>query len=258
MLTVQQLQPNVTDIEWLKRNNMKIGCDGDSFVRTYLERVERFKTENIINVSSEYSYVDVFKNNTIAAAFLELPYEKVYMSKYCKGFSGSTPTIRFGGLGFMFQKGSPVTKDVSKAILQLLEEGEIKSLEEKWLSPMGECASDVTTINTDSLKLRSFWILYVISGATSTICFLLSTMHSPQEGGGVESPWKRAVTLAKQICKSKKHSEENVAGDEDVTDTNSSNRWEYEHQQELASQLPEIITVSSSPSHSPMTTPDHG
>ncbi|MED6183649.1 hypothetical protein PIB30_039680 [Stylosanthes scabra] len=211
MLTVQQLQPNVTDIEWLKRNNMKIGCDGDSFVRTYLERVERFKTENIINVSSEYSYVD------------------------------------------MFQKGSPVTKDVSKAILQLLEEGEIKSLEEKWLSPTGECSSNVTTNNTDSLKLRSFWILYVISGATSTICFLLSTMHSLQEGG-VESPWKRAVTLAKQVCKSKKQSEENVAG-EDVTDTN---RWEYEHQQELASQLPEIITVSSSPSHSPMTTPDHG
>ncbi|KAL1327228.1 hypothetical protein HN51_037299 [Arachis hypogaea] len=236
MLTVQQLQPNITDIEWLKKNNMKIGCDGDSFVRTYLERVERFKVENIINVSSEYSYVDVFKNGTIAAAFLELPYEKVYMSKYCKGFSGSTPAIRFGGLGFMFQKGSPVTKDVSKAILQLLEQGEIKSLEEKWLSPMGECASNVTTSNTESLKLGSFWILYVISGATSTICFLLSTLHS--------SPWKRAVTLAKQICKSKKQSEESEAR-EDVTDIDSS-------------ELQEIITVSSSPSHTPMTTPDHG
>ena len=101
MLTVQQLQPNVTDIEWLKKNNMKIGCDGDSFVRTYLEKVERFRPENIINISSEYSYVDAFKNNTIAAAFLELPYEQVYISKYCKGFSGSIATIRFGGLGFV-------------------------------------------------------------------------------------------------------------------------------------------------------------
>ncbi|KAB1223646.1 Glutamate receptor 3.7 [Morella rubra] len=26
MLTVQQLQPNVTNIEWLKKNNLKVGC----------------------------------------------------------------------------------------------------------------------------------------------------------------------------------------------------------------------------------------
>lgn len=101
MLTVQQLQPNVTSIEWLKKNNMKIGCDGDSFVRTYLQNVEQFKAENIMNISSEYNYVSAFQNSSIAAAFLELPYEKVYISKYCKGYSASTPTIRFGGLGFV-------------------------------------------------------------------------------------------------------------------------------------------------------------
>ena len=101
MLTVQQLQPNVTSIEWLKMNNMKIGCDGDSFVREYLEKVKTFKPENIINISSEYNYDGAFKKNLITAAFLELPYEKVYISTYCKEYSGSTPTTRFGGLGFV-------------------------------------------------------------------------------------------------------------------------------------------------------------
>lgn len=101
MLTIQRLQPNVTDILCLKKYNMKIGCDGDSFVRTYLEKVEQFKPENIINMDNEYSYEDAFKNNSIAAAFLELPYEKVYMSKYCKGYSASVPTTKFGGLGFV-------------------------------------------------------------------------------------------------------------------------------------------------------------
>lgn len=101
MLTVQQLQPNVTDVEWLKKNNMKIGCDGDSFVRTYLEQVERFRPENIINISDENDYVSAFQNYSIAAAFLELPYEKVYIRKYCKGYSGSAPSTRFGGLGFV-------------------------------------------------------------------------------------------------------------------------------------------------------------
>ncbi|XP_054779161.1 glutamate receptor 2.7-like isoform X1 [Prosopis cineraria] len=178
MLTVQQLQPNVTGIEWLKMNNMKIGCDGDSFVRTYLEKVEQFKPENIINISSEYHYDGEFKNNSIAVAFLELPYEKVYISTYCKEYSGSTPTTRFGGLGFMFQKGSPVAKDVSKAILQLSEDGELTNLQAKWLYQSNECISNPTSNDTHSLKLESFWVLFVISGATTTICSLFSIIHS--------------------------------------------------------------------------------
>jgi len=43
MLTFKQLRPDVTDIQWLKDNNRKVGCDGDSFVRKFLENVEKFK-----------------------------------------------------------------------------------------------------------------------------------------------------------------------------------------------------------------------
>uniref|UniRef100_A0A2N9IYA3 Ionotropic glutamate receptor C-terminal domain-containing protein n=1 Tax=Fagus sylvatica TaxID=28930 RepID=A0A2N9IYA3_FAGSY len=101
MLTVQKLQPNVTDIEWLKMNNLKIGCDGDSFVRKYLEKVIKFKPENIVNVSSEDLYPGEFKSNNISAAFLELPYEKVFINKYCKDYTATIRTNRFGGLGFV-------------------------------------------------------------------------------------------------------------------------------------------------------------
>ncbi|KAK7252107.1 hypothetical protein RIF29_35831 [Crotalaria pallida] len=270
MLTVQQLKPNVTDIEWLKKNREKIGCDGDSFVRTYLEKVEQFKPEDIIDISSEYSYPGAFKNHSIAAAFLELPYEKVYISRYCTGYSGSTPSTRFGGLGFMFQKGSPVAKDVSKAILQLMEKGEIKLLEDKWLDPSGQCNNNVISTNTESLKLGSLWVLFVISGATSTICFILSTIYSLKssqtdqndaQGNGTandENPWKKAVKLAKKVCSIK---DNKAKAQEDVTDCSS--RWDIsttdtpEHQQGMASQLPEIIVASSPPSPMQMTTPDH-
>ena len=101
MLTVQKLRPNVTDIDWLKTNNLKIGCDGDSFVRNYLENVLQFKPENIVNVSSEVQYTGEFKSNNIAAAFLELPYEKVFLNKNCKGYTATIRTNRFGGLGFV-------------------------------------------------------------------------------------------------------------------------------------------------------------
>ncbi|PPD81281.1 hypothetical protein GOBAR_DD21786 [Gossypium barbadense] len=84
MLTVKRLGPNVTESELLKRANLKIGCDGDSFV---------------------------------------------------------------------FQKGSPIAKDFSRAILQFSENGFLLSLEKEWFSPSLECSADVTdSSTTDSLS----------------------------------------------------------------------------------------------------------
>ncbi|KAK4858657.1 hypothetical protein QYF36_020040 [Acer negundo] len=173
MLTVQRLKPNVTDIEWLKKNDLKVGCDGDSFVRKYLEDVIEFRSENILNVDSEYKYQGEFKNNSIAAAFLELPYEKVFINQYCKGYTATTPTYRFGGLGFVFQKGSPIAADFSEAILKLSENGVLRSLEERWFAPSAECSVNITNNETESLTLSSFWGLYLISSGTSTICFII-------------------------------------------------------------------------------------
>ncbi|XVE88149.1 hypothetical protein DITRI_Ditri19aG0044900 [Diplodiscus trichospermus] len=153
MLTEQRLEPNITDIEWLKRANMKIGCDGDSFVRTYLQDVIGFKSHNIVNVCSEYSCEGELQSNHIAAAFLERPYEKVFLNHYYKQFTSATPTFRFGGLGFAFQKGSPIAADVSRAILRLSEDGTLKSLEEKWFAPSPQCSTNVTNSSTDSLSI---------------------------------------------------------------------------------------------------------
>ena len=100
MLTVLRLQP-VEDIEWLKSSNSKVGCDGDSFVMSYLQNVLGFNPSNIINVTTEYDYKGHFENKSIAAAFLELPYEKVFTNKYCKGYTTSAATYRFGGFGFV-------------------------------------------------------------------------------------------------------------------------------------------------------------
>ena len=98
MLTVQRMQP-FRDIEWLRSSNAPIGCDGDSFVMTYLQEV--LKLTNIVHVTSESAYQEHFRNKSITAAFFEIPYEKVFINKYCKGFTSSTQTYRFGGFGFV-------------------------------------------------------------------------------------------------------------------------------------------------------------
>ncbi|KAL3596487.1 hypothetical protein D5086_008124 [Populus alba] len=125
----------------------------------YLRNVLGFEPENIKNVSSEYSYEGEFDSANISAAFLELPYEKVFISHHCKRYSATTPTYRFGGLGFVFQKGSPIAPDFSKAILKLSEDGELKRLEEKWFAPSRECLSNATDNDiTGSLSLQNFWV----------------------------------------------------------------------------------------------------
>jgi ionotropic glutamate receptor len=106
----------------------------------------------------------------------------------------------------IFQKGSPIARDFSKAILTLSENGKLKALEDAWLTPLDECSTNKTSSTTQSLSLQSFWVLYLISFATSTICFLLSLLCSPincrvaYEGNVTpddESVWKRAVTLVR-------------------------------------------------------------
>lgn len=100
MLTVQQLQPNVADIEWLKNHNLKVGCQ-DRFIREYVKNVLNFKSENIVNISHDYIYLKEFKSKNIAAAFLELPYAKVFLNKYCNEFTGTMASNKYGGFGFV-------------------------------------------------------------------------------------------------------------------------------------------------------------
>ncbi|KAK6124225.1 hypothetical protein DH2020_042061 [Rehmannia glutinosa] len=106
LLTVPRLVPSVSGIQWLKDKNAKIGCDGDSFVRKYLENVLGFHPDNIKNISSQYDYPKEFESGNITAAFLELPYQKAFLNYYCEGYivSGNTSSAvgdRFGGLGFV-------------------------------------------------------------------------------------------------------------------------------------------------------------
>lgn len=77
----------------------------------------------------------------------------------------------------VFQKGSPIAMDVSKAILTISENGQLKEIQEKWFSPSTKCLLAKTTLDTDNLSIGSFLGLYLITVSTSTICFLLFCFH---------------------------------------------------------------------------------
>lgn len=99
LLTVQRLEPTVTDMEFLKRNNLTVGCVNDSFVKSFLTNVFDITNINAFD-NIETNYVQELENKSIAALFLEVPYEKVFFNKYCKSYT-TTETYRFGGFGFV-------------------------------------------------------------------------------------------------------------------------------------------------------------
>lgn len=101
LLTVQQLNPTTISIETLKQTGVKVGCDGNSFVVKYLEEVLGFQPNNIMKMYSGDDYPQALESGYIAAAFLEVPYVKLFLSKYCNGFITSGPTFKVGGFGYV-------------------------------------------------------------------------------------------------------------------------------------------------------------
>lgn len=72
-----------------------------------------------------------------------------------------------------FQRDSPLAVDLSTAILQLSENGDLQKIHNKWLTD-NECSIDLSQADGDGsrLSLKSFWGLFLICGIA---CFLALT-----------------------------------------------------------------------------------
>lgn len=101
LLTLGQLDQTSINVETLKSSNAKVGCDANSYVGKYLEDVLGFKPANIKNISTSEEYHQALMRKEIAAAFLEIPYVKVFLAKHCNGFSTLSQTFKVGGFGFV-------------------------------------------------------------------------------------------------------------------------------------------------------------
>lgn len=101
MLTISRLQPSVSDIETLLRTNAPVGYNGNSFIVRYLINVIGFKADDIKKIDSINDYPVAFKKGDIKAAFFVVPHAKVFLAKYCTGYTMTGPTFKLGGFGFV-------------------------------------------------------------------------------------------------------------------------------------------------------------
>ncbi|KAG1358993.1 glutamate receptor 2.7 [Cocos nucifera] len=177
ILTTEKLEPMVVD--------GKIGYDGDLFVLKYLQDVLGYKEDKVVKIRKAENYIDAFESGNITAAFLEVPYLRVFLSKY-DDYTTRGETYMLGGFGFAFPKGSPIAEDFSRAILGLTEDGTLKKLEDKWFSfSLSNCPTPDKDRKRDSLSLDSFWVLFLFVGGTSTVVFLIKVRLTINNAVGV-------------------------------------------------------------------------
>ncbi|KAJ7522900.1 hypothetical protein O6H91_18G030800 [Diphasiastrum complanatum] len=170
ILTVQQSVSQTPGIQSIiNQPEVRIGYQTGSFVKNYLMQLG-VTEDRLVNLSSLTNYAVALNNKSVGAIVDELPYVQLFLSSECN-FTAAQEFAK-GGWGFAFPKGSQLALDLSQALLQLSENGELQRLFDTWLRS-SDCSSFEVNTNLSDLTLSSFWGLFLLTGSTSLICCLL-------------------------------------------------------------------------------------
>ncbi|KAD1306628.1 hypothetical protein E3N88_43033 [Mikania micrantha] len=188
MLTVEQLRPSYTDINEIRRNGESVGYQEGSFVKDMLIKQMGFNETQLKNYSTFEEYDNALKlgsrNGGVSAIMDELPYIRVFLAKYCTKYIMTGPTYKTAGFGFAFPKGSPMVRDVSRAVLQVTEE-QMLNISNQWFGDTTSCdQQNGAKVNSDQLRLDSFKGLFLIAGLSSTsalLVFFFRFLHQNRE-----------------------------------------------------------------------------
>ncbi|KAL0330147.1 UNVERIFIED_CONTAM: Glutamate receptor 2.8 [Sesamum radiatum] len=185
MLTVQKLQPTVNDVNVLIRNKEYVGYMQGSFIFGLLKKMN-FDESRLVEYKSPEELDELLTkgsgNGGIAAAFHEIPYIKLFLSKYCSKYMMVEPIHKADGFGFVFPIGSPLVTDVSRAILNVTEGQTIVEIERKWLGDYKtNCPDTNTLLSPKSLGLASFWGLFLLVGIAGIAAFIIYVVRFLRE-----------------------------------------------------------------------------
>ncbi|KAH0990287.1 hypothetical protein GBA52_001770 [Prunus armeniaca] len=147
----------------------------DSFVYGILKELG-FQDENLKPFNTPEELNQLFQNGSrkygISAAFDETPYMKLFLATYCSKYTMVDPTFKADGFAFVFPKGSPLARDVSRGILNVNEGNQMKVIEDRWFKKQN-CVDPNSLVSSNSLSLESFWGLFLIAGVSSTLALLI-------------------------------------------------------------------------------------
>ncbi|CAA0816073.1 Glutamate receptor 3.4 [Striga hermonthica] len=176
ILTVQQLFSRIQGIDSLISSSDPIGIQDGSFAYRYLMNELNIAESRLRILKTQEEYIEALERGPngggVAAIVDELPYVELFLSNTKCTFSIVGREFTKSGWGFAFQRDSPLAVDMSTAILQLSETGELQRIHDKWLSSNG-CSAQANPVDENRLSLKSFWGLFLLCGVA---CFLALTI----------------------------------------------------------------------------------
>ncbi|KAL1309199.1 hypothetical protein HN51_051894 [Arachis hypogaea] len=179
ILTVQQLSSPISGIDSLKNSNERIGFQVGSFAEHYLVEDIGISENRLVRLGSPDAYAKALqlgsKNGGVGAIVDERPYIEIFLSTQCT-FKIVGQEFTRSGWGFAFPRDSPLAVDLSTAILQLSETGDLQRIHDKWMT-RSSCSLDNAEIDSDRLQLKSFWGLFLLCGMA---CFIALVIHFVQ------------------------------------------------------------------------------
>ncbi|KAL2461617.1 Glutamate receptor 2.2 [Abeliophyllum distichum] len=189
-LTLQRLQPAVTDLKELIKSGDYVGCQQGSFLVDFLKGIG-FEESKIRTYKSTRDCDEALskggRSEGISAYFDVMPHIRILLFEFCGKYMILGPTYRTDGFAFVFPKSSPIVADVSRAIIELTENGRILEIAQlKSSNPA--CVGPVSSITPNSVTLQSFQVLFAITGCVTVSCLVVSLlMYLYQNPGFLQS-----------------------------------------------------------------------
>ncbi|GJV52750.1 glutamate receptor 3.2-like protein [Tanacetum coccineum] len=152
ILTVQQLQTPITGIESLITGNELIGFPVGTYIETYLVNELNIPRSRLVSLGTSEEYAENLLSRTVAAIVDERPYVDLFLSKHCS-FQVVGQELTNSGLGFAFPRDSPLAVDLSNAILNLTETGELQKIQDHWLNKKA-CGPQSLSFVSNQLQTR--------------------------------------------------------------------------------------------------------
>nr|GEW76584.1 glutamate receptor 3.2-like [Tanacetum cinerariifolium] len=171
ILTVQQLQTPITGIETLITGNELIGFPVGTYIETYLVKELNIPRSRLVSLGSSDEYAEKLSSGTIAAIVDGTNFVDHFLSKHCS-FQVVGQEFTKSPMGFAFPKDSPLTVDLSNAILKLTEIGELQKIQDHWLNKKA-CGPQSLSYVSNQLHLESFWGMFLIFGIVCVIALFI-------------------------------------------------------------------------------------
>ncbi|XXG58333.1 hypothetical protein AAC387_Pa04g0666 [Persea americana] len=176
MLTVERLEPTITDINQLKRNGDYVGCQKGSFVFELLKTMG-FQEAKLKLYGTIEEYADALSKGNdkggVAAIVDEIPYIKVFLKNHCRNYTRPQWTHRSGGLAFVFPRGSALVADISRAVINFSEGDKMSRLEKEWFGDQTTCPDSDSPVGNKRLPLHSLRSIFITAGSASALAIFI-------------------------------------------------------------------------------------